>query len=197
MFIFFLLALLSCRKQEQREIDPSQEPKRAFNLKTLKEFSRKRSEFVKQKASLKSSTTFPTGGSSANDYLMWDDAVKEVNTTNGKYSYLVPLRGKVNFAPLADSISQKGYAMMDFSTDASGTAVYARLREYRPDQIWIKKLEIFKGKGINGGEYADYKQLIMGEAYNGYIAIYSLKNELQSLIRVKEGKVIGVNYKKR
>ena len=192
-----LTLLYGCSKLPDKDIGVQLKANQQFNLQTLKKFSKQKGLYetkMSRSGFHKLATTTPISITDYNDLLIWELAVKEVNTQTGKHCYLVPIKGSTVNSHLSDTISDKGYSMMDFYTDKqTGLSIYAQVREYRPEEQWVAQLSRQKGISTTNNEYIDYKNLLQGEPFNGHVLIYNLSNQLRRLITVRQGRVVYTN----
>ncbi|MGJ1263931.1 hypothetical protein [Sphingobacterium spiritivorum] len=190
--IFILCIFYGCAKPRELGLNEVPEAQRGFNLQTLKSFSKQRGLFEKGKGLQKLASISPgTTVRNFNDLLLWDYAIKEVNTATDDYSYLVPVQGIQVNSDIGEGIAKKGYRIINFYTDKTKDKVYVRIRDYRPDSAFIDSLSIAKQIALVNNDYKEYKDLLAGEEFTGHIMVYNLNGSPFKLVEAKEGKVIN------
>jgi len=192
-FVFVIL-FVSCKDIDLQDNSRSEIKTKSFNLKTLKSFVKKKinTENKRSGNSLKKiASVSGTQEFSYDDILLWEYAIKEV-VSHENYSYNVPVKVSLMKDKLESYLPEKGYQALNFYTDATYDNVYARLREYRPDPIYIDSLCLAKNITLSNYNYLDYYNVLEGEKFDGYIVVYNLDNTPFKLIQVKKGIVNNV-----
>lgn len=190
--IFTLCIFYGCAKPRELGLNEVPETQRGFNLQTLKSFSKQRGLFEKGRGLHKLASLSPGNTvRNFNDLLLWDYAIKEVNTMTDDYSYLVPVQGIQVNSDIGEGIAKKGYRIINFYSDKSKDKVYVRIRDYRPDRTFIDSLSKAKQIPILNNDYKEYRNLLAGEEFTGHIMVYNLNGSPFKLIQAKEGKVIN------
>ncbi|MGJ1430687.1 hypothetical protein ACR79M_04915 [Sphingobacterium spiritivorum] len=190
--IFATFILYGCSKTMESGLNKVPISQRGFNLQTLKSFSKQRGLFEKGRGLHKLASLSPDNTvRNFNDLLLWDYAIKEVNTTTDDYSYLVPVQGIQVNSDIGQGIAKKGYRIINFYTDKTKDKVYVRIRDYRPDSAFIDSLSRAKHIPLVNNEYKEYKELLAGEEFTGHIMVYNLNGSPFKLVQAKEGKVIN------
>lgn len=197
IYLFIIvLCLFSCKRIDLDESKGSQTAlkSKSFNLKKLKSFVQKRSDFENKFANgglkkLASTSTMPS--IDYNDFLLWEYAIKEI-ISEENYSYNVPVKDSFMKDKIENYLPEKGYSVLNLYTDSTYDNVYARLREYRPTPSYIDSICQFKGITMANHNYLDYHEVLEGEKFDGYIVVYNLDNSPFKLIQVKKGLVTNV-----
>lgn len=195
-FLFFLIFVLtSCKQTDLEESDQSKIDfkSKSFNLKKLKSFVNRKLDVENKRfrSITKMASTTGTQDVSYDDVLLWDYAMKEI-VNEEVYSYNVPIRESIMKNKLESYLPDNGYRVLNFYTDSTYNNIYARLREYRPDPVYIDSVCQAKNISMVDYNYLDYHTVLQGEEFDGYIVVYNLDNTPFKLVQVKKGIVKNV-----